>query len=422
MVFYWYNLVTYLIKNMANINKNYLKISPSYFFIEIIKKAKAFQEKNPDAQLYRLGIGNTTEALPPAIIKGLKSGVEKLANQKTYTGYGDEQGDTRLRAALAEWYAERGVKIMPQEVFISDGAKPDTGNIQSIFDVRSIVAVQDPVYPVYVDSNVLAGRTGKFIDGHYEGLVYMPCTPENDFCPVLPDGKIDLIYLCSPNNPTGTVLNKKQLKYFVDYALKNKSVIVFDSAYSTFIKDNKLPRSIYEIEGAKKCAIEISSFSKWAGFTGVRLGWSIVPMELAVEDSEVGQLNTMWNRRQTTIFNGASNIAQEGGLAVLTPEGRKECQNIVDYYMENASIIKKGISKLGLTAYGGDNAPYIWLKTPGKMSSWEFFDKLLSEAHVVGTPGVGFGPHGEGFLRISAFGHRENIVKAISSINTRLKI
>lgn len=407
---------------MAKINKNYQKISPSYFFIEIIKKAKAFQEKNPGTELYRLGIGNTTEALPPAIIKGLKNGVDKLADLKTYTGYGDEQGDARLRTALAGWYAKRGVELLPQEVFISDGAKPDTGNIQSIFDSKNIVAVQDPVYPVYVDSNVLAGRTGNFINGRYKGLVYMPCTPENDFCPVLPDGKIDLIYLCSPNNPTGTVLTKKQLKYFVDYALANKSVIIFDSAYSTFIKDPKLPRSIYEIKGAKKCAIEISSFSKWAGFTGVRLGWSIVPLELSVEDSIEGQLNTMWNRRQTTIFNGASNIAQEGGLAVLTPEGKKECQKIVDYYMENAGIIKSGVSQLGLTAYGGDNAPYIWLKTPGKMSSWEFFDKLLNEAHVVGTPGVGFGPHGEGFLRISAFGHRENILKAVKSIKDNLKI
>lgn len=407
---------------MAKINQNFLKLHSAYFTGEIFKKTKDFLVKNPDAKIYRLGIGNTTEPLTPIIIEGLRNGVEKLSVRKTYAGYGDEQGDSRLRKDLADWYNEQGIRIDPLEVFISDGAKPDTANIQSIFSLKSVIAVQDPVYPVYVDSNVIAGRTGSFINGKYKGIVYMPCSEENNFIPQLPKTHVDLIYLCSPNNPTGAVMSKKQLKEFVDYAIENKAVIIFDAAYSAFIKDKNFPRSIYEIPGSKKCAIEISSFSKWAGFTGVRLGWSVVPMDLIAEDAEKGEINSLWLRRQSTMFNGASNIVQEGGLAVLSKKGQKESQKIVDYYMENALLIWNAFEKLGFEVYGGRNAPYIWLKTPNGLSSWEFFDKLLNEAYVVGTPGSAFGSCGEGYFRLSAFGHREDIEEAVASIEKNLNI
>lgn len=407
---------------MAKINQNYNKLQASYLFSEIAKKVKEFQEKNPGVEVLKLGIGNTTEALPPAIIKGLKAGVEKLASAKTYTGYGDEQGDTRLRKALSDWYKKRKINLDHLEIFISDGAKPDSASFSSIFDVKSVIAVQDPVYPVYIDSNVIAGRTGKYQDGRYKGLVYMPCSEKNEFIPEPPKEKVDLIYICSPNNPTGAVATKAQLTKFVKYAKKYKAIIIFDAAYSEYIADKDLPRSIYEIEGATTCAIEINSFSKSAGFTGVRLGWTVVPKTLIIEDAPLGRLNELWNRRQTTMFNGASNIVQEGGLAALSSEGQKESKKIIKLYMGNAKIIKKGVEKIGLKAIGGDNAPYIWIKTPGKMTSWEFFDKLLNETHVVGTPGVGFGPGGEGYFRLSAFGHRENIEKAVISIQKNLKL
>ncbi len=407
---------------MATINHNYNKLQSSYLFSEIAKRTKAFQEKHPDAKILRLGIGNTTEPLPEAVIKGLQTGVEKLAHLKTYTGYGDEQGDMRLRKALADWYKEQDVNLLPEEIFISDGAKSDSANIQSLFEINNIMAVQDPVYPVYVDSNVISGRTGTYKNGRYQKIIYMPCTAQNNFFPKVPDQKVDIIYICSPNNPTGAVATKKQLKQFIQYALKNKAVIIFDAAYSVFIKDPDLPKSIYEIEGAKTCAIEINSFSKLAGFTGVRLGWTVVPMDLVVENSTTGQLNAMWNRRQTTMFNGASNIAQVGGIAVLSPKGWKESLKIVDYYMKNAKLIKTTLQNIGLEVYGGENAPYIWMKTPNNMSSWEFFDKLLTEAHVVCTPGSGFGPGGEGYIRLSAFGHAENIKKAVESIKKNLRL
>jgi len=407
---------------MAKINTNYDKLSASYLFSEIAKRTKAFIEKNPGTDVLRLGIGNTTQPLPKSIIRGLNLGVNKLSNIKTYTGYGDEQGDTRLRKAIADFYKKLDVVIDPMEVFVSDGAKTDSANIQSIFGEKNIVAVCDPVYPVYVDSNVISGRTGAYTNGKYKGFVYMPCTEDNGFFPKLPKQKVDLIYICSPNNPTGAVATRKQLKNLVDYARDKKAIIIFDAAYSSYIKDKDLPRSIYEIKGAKKCAIEINSFSKSAGFTGVRLGWTIVPMDLVCENAEKVKINALWNRRQTTMFNGASNIAQEGGLCALSKEGQKECLAIVNYYMENAKIIKKGLAKIGLKVFGGENAPYIWLKTPKKMTSWEFFDKLLNETHVVGTPGSGFGPHGEGYFRLSAFGQRENVEKAVKSIQQNLKL
>jgi len=407
---------------MAKINAHYTKLQAGYLFPEIAKRTREFQDKNPDASIMRLGIGNTTEALTPAIVKGLHHGVDQLADVKTYAGYGDEQGFGELRQAIVDRYESYGVSLDPDDVFVSDGAKSDSANIQSIFGTDNVVAVQDPAYPVYVDSNVIGGRTGNGDDGQYEGLVYMPCTDENGFFPELPEGKVDLIYLCSPNNPTGAVATINQLKTFVDYALENKAVIIFDSAYATFISDRRLPRSIYEVAGAKECAIEINSFSKEAGFTGVRLGWSIVPKALNVEDSEPGQVNKLWLRRQTTMFNGASNVVQHGGLAVMSEQGQAECQELIDYYMANAKRIKECLEGIGLTCYGGENAPYVWMKTPNGLTSWEFFDQLLNETNVVGTPGSGFGPSGEGFFRLSAFGHQEDIEKAVESIQTNLKL
>jgi LL-diaminopimelate aminotransferase len=407
---------------MVKINSNYNKLVAGYLFPEIEKRTKLFLEANPGVTVMKLGIGNTTEVLAPSVIDGLKAGVEKLANLDTYTGYGDGQGNIILREAIAREYAKLGVSIDPSEVFVSDGAKPDSGNIQSIFSIDAIIAVQDPAYPVYVDTNVIAGRTGENENGLYKGIVYMPCNEENNFFPSVPKQKVDLIYLCSPNNPTGAVATKEQLKQFVDYAIENKAVIIFDSAYSAFIIDNSLPKSIFEIKGAKKCAIEINSFSKSAGFTGVRLGWSIVPKEIVVEEGEAGRVNALWNRRQCTFFNGASNIVQDGGIAALSEQGQKENQKVINYYMENAKLIKEGLESIGLKCYGGINAPYIWLKTPNGMKSWDFFDKLLNECHVVGTPGSGFGPGGEGYFRLSAFGHKENVEKAIKSIKEKLKI
>jgi LL-diaminopimelate aminotransferase len=316
-----------------------------------------------------------------------------------------------------------GVELLLDEVFVSDGAKCDVANVQSIFSQQAIIAVQDPVYPVYVDTNVIAGRTGENVGGKYPKIVYMPCTEKNNFFPDLLKQKADLIYLCSPNNPTGAVATKQQLKNFVNYAKENKSIIIFDAAYNEFISDSSLPKSIYEIEGAKDCAIEVNSFSKMAGFTGVRLGWSVVPKNCVCEDEGIGKINSMWNRRQTTMFNGASNIAQDGGIACLTEQGMKENKEIINYYLENAKIIKRGLEEKGLKVVsGGTNAPYLWVKTPNEMNSWDFFDKMLSEAHVVVTPGAGFGPSGEGYFRVSAFGHRENILKAVESIRNNLKI
>lgn len=397
---------------MAKINKNYNNLPPSYFFLEVGKKVSEFVKANPKAEILRLGVGNTTEALTPAVVKSMSDAVKKLSDRKTYTGYTDEQGESSLRQALANYYAKYGVLLDPQELFISDGAKPDCANILSVFDEKSVVAIADPVYPVYRDSSIISGRK----------VVYMPCTEENGFIPSLPKAKVDLIYICSPNNPTGAVFTKKTLADFVAYALKKKAVIIFDGAYAEYIKDPSLPHTIYEIKGAKECAIEINSFSKWAGFTGVRLGWSVVPMDLKVQGVQKGKINAIWNRRQTTMFNGASNIAQAGGLAVLSPAGQRECKALVDYYIGNAKIIREGLLKLGLKVYGGQNSPYLWVKTPNNMSSWDFFDKVLQEAHVVSIPGCGFGFLGEGYLRFSAYGYREDIQKAVISLEQNLKL
>jgi len=409
---------------MAIINSNYRKLAAGYLFPEIARRTEAYVQEHPNTKIRKLGIGNTTEPLTATVLEGLHRGVDKLSKRETYSGYGDEQGDSRLREKLAEYYQKRNVHLDPKEFFISDGAKPDSGNIQSIFSLDNVVAVQDPAYPVYVDSNVISGRTGEHVpeEGRYKGLLYMPCNEENGFIPSPPSEKADLIYLCSPNNPTGAVATHTQLKSFVDYARKQKAVIIYDASYSEYIEDDALPKTIYEVEGAEECAIEINSLSKFAGFTGVRLGWAVVPSALTVEDSHPDELRSMWNRRQSTFFNGASNIVQEGALSVFTEQGLKESSELVEYYMENARIIRRGMQSLGLTAFGGDNAPYIWLKAPNNLGSWEFFDKLLQETGVIGTPGVGFGPGGEGYFRLSAFGHREDIEAAVTTITDNLTL
>ena len=417
---------------MARINPNFDKLAAGYLFPEINKRTAAFQAAHPGAKIIRLGIGNTTEPIPAHIVNGLMKGAEKLGDLSTYTGYGDEQGDSRLRKAIGEDYARRGVKVDPLEIFVSDGAKSDLGNLMQIFPSESVMAVQDPTYPAYVDTKVIVGGTGEFNKqtGQYDGIVYMPCNRANGFFPEIPKGKVDLVYLCSPNNPTGAVATKEQLTKFVNFAREQKAVLVFDAAYAPFVRDDSLPKSIYEVPGAEECAIEVNSFSKIAGFTGVRLGWTVVPQKLQTESviiyDEKGKpknsLNALWNARQTRFFNGASNIAQEGGLYALTERGRDECSELVDYYRENARLIRQGLEVRGIQAIGGENAPYVWLENPNGMKSWDFFDKLLKETEVVSTPGSGFGPSGEYHTRLSAFGHRANVVEAVDRIVNRLKI
>jgi len=408
---------------MARTNPHYDTLAAGYLFPEIARRARAFAAAHPGVKLHRLGIGDTTEPLPPTVIAGLHAGVDRLASVATYTGYGDYEGDPPIREAIARHYRRRGVEIGLDEIFVSDGAKPDSGNIQSVFAPDSVVAVQDPAYPVYVDTNVIAGRGGAFDPAaqQYRGLVYLPCTADNGFFPDLPAAPVDLVYLCSPNNPTGAVATREQLARFVAFARARRAVIVFDAAYSAFIRDPELPRSIFEIEGARECAIEIHSFSKTAGFTGVRLGWTVVPRDLTLEDGEPGKVNRLWRRRQSTFFNGPSNVVQAGGVAALSDAGLAECQVVIDHYLENARLIRAGLRSMGLVCHGGENAPYVWLETPGRMPSWAFFDRLLEEAHVISTPGSGFGPGGEGYMRLSAFGHRADIEAAVASIRDGLR-
>ncbi len=445
---------------MATINRNYKRLAAGYLFPEIGRRTDEW-EKKTGLKAMKLGIGNTTEPMSEIITDTLAAASYALAEGNgfklknpeletedillrdakldNYTGYGAEQGNEFLREQLVKFYLNIGVKLDSTEFFVSDGAKCDSGNIQSIFGLENIVAVQDPAYPVYVDTNVIAGRAGLFDNetGQYDGLVYMLCNEENGFMPSVPKDYtsevidemgiserkgVDMIYLCSPNNPTSAVMTKDKIQEFVDYARENKAVIIFDSAYAAFIKDDNLPRSIYEIPGAKECAIEISSFSKYAGFTGVRAGWSIVPKDLVVEGTVPGEVHGLWNRRQCTFFNGASNIVQAGAIAALSNEGQKACMKQVNFYMDNAKIIREGLNEVGLKTFGGDNAPYIWMQTPNKMDSWNFFDKLLEETRVVGTPGSGFGPSGQGYFRLSAFGHRENVEQAVQSIKDNLRL
>jgi LL-diaminopimelate aminotransferase len=410
---------------MALINDNYLKLKAGYLFPEIGRRVKAFAEANPRAKVIRLGIGDVTRPLPPAILKAFHDAVDDLSRVDTFAGYGPEQGyDWLINAVIEKSYKPLGVSLKTSEMFISDGSKCDCANILDIFALENVVAIGDPVYPVYNDTNVMIGRTGEANElGYYKGLVYMPCTEANGFNPAFPDQEVDIIYLCFPNNPTGAVATKEQLKGWVDYALKHSAVIFFDAAYEAFITDPAIPHSIYEIEGAKKCAIEFRSFSKTAGFTGVRCALTVVPEELTAHTAagEPIQLNRLWNRRQSTKFNGVSYPVQKAAAAVYTEEGWKQTREIIDYYMENARIIREGLAAAGLTVYGGVNAPYIWLKTPGGLSSWDFFDRLLNECNVVGTPGSGFGPSGEGFFRLSAFGNRENVEEAVERIRKNLK-
>ncbi len=405
---------------MAIINENYLKLKAGYLFPEISKRVKKYSDENPTQRLIRLGIGDVTLPLSKTIVQAMKDASDEMGNQTSFKGYGPEQGYSFLIEAIIENdFKSRGINISTDEVFVSDGSKCDTGNIQEIFSVNSKIAVTDPVYPVYVDTNVMAGRTGVLdANGRYENLIYLPCTKENNFEPELPKERPDLIYLCYPNNPTGTTITKEKLKVWVDYAHKNKSIILYDAAYESFITESHLPRSIFEIDGAKEVAMEFRSFSKTAGFTGTRCAFIVIPKELNgfTSSGEKVSINQLWSRRHTTKFNGVSYPIQKAAAACYSTEGKKEVQANINYYMDNAKNIKSSLEKFGYEVFGGVNAPYIWLKTPKQLSSWDFFDLLLSKVQVVGTPGSGFGPSGEGFFRLSAFGKKEDVIEAINRI------
>jgi len=410
---------------MAFVNENHLKLPGNYLFAEIGKRVSVFKAENPAADVIRLGIGDVTRPLPMACIEAMHKAVDDMSRVETFKGYPEYEGYDFLINKITEFdYKKRGITIGSDEVFVSDGAKSDTANIQELFGLNSRIAVTDPVYPVYVDSNVMAGRTGVYQDGRWSNVTYLPCTAENGFIPELPKERVDLIYLCLPNNPTGTTLTKDQLKVWVDYAAKNKSIILFDSAYEAYITQEDVPHSIYEIEGAREVAIEFRSFSKTAGFTGTRCAYIVIPKELkayTTDGTEVG-LNRLWYRRQATKFNGVSYIVQRGAEAVYSDAGQKQIKETIAYYLTNAAIIKSGLESIGIEVYGGINAPYIWMKTPNAMDSWLFFDKLLNEANIVGTPGVGFGPSGQGYFRLTAFGNRENTLSAVERFKTRLKV
>ena len=401
---------------MFTINENYLKLPGSYLFSNIAKKINAYQSENPEAEILRLGIGDVTQPLAPAIIEALHKAVDEMANAETFHGYAPDLGYEFLRNAIAKNdYKDRGCDIAADEIFVSDGAKCDSGNIQEIFGLNNKIAVCDPVYPVYVDTNVMAGRSGEYNPNtqNFDGMIYMPCLEENDFVPEFPKENPDNIYLCFPNNPTGATITKAQLQEWVDYAKRIGAVIIYDAAYEAYITEEEIPHSIYECEGARECAIELHSFSKNAGFTGVRLGYTVVPKDLKCGDV---QLHSLWARRHGTKYNGAPYIVQRAGEAVYSDAGKAQLKEQVAYYMQNAKVIYEGLKNAGYSVSGGINAPYVWLKTPDKMTSWEFFDKLLHEANVVGTPGSGFGAHGEGYFRLSAFGSHENTIKAVERI------
>ncbi len=411
---------------MVKINDNYLKLKAGYLFPEIARRVTAFAQANPDAPIIRLGIGDVTEPLPLACREAMIAAVHDMGDRNTFKGYGPEQGYEWLREKIAQQdFQARGCEIDASEVFISDGSKCDTGNILDIFGKDNAIAVTDPVYPVYVDTNVMAGHTGTANEkGEYGGLVYLPITAENDFTAQIPEQKVDLIYLCFPNNPTGATASKEHLQAWVNYAKANGSIIFFDAAYEAFITDPNLPHSIYEIEGARDCAIEFRSFSKNAGFTGTRCALTVVPKTLkakATDGSEV-ELWKLWNRRQSTKFNGVSYIVQRGAEAVYSPQGQTEVKALVNFYLENAQIIRDRLTEAGLKVYGGINAPYVWVKTPNGLSSWDFFDKLLQTVNVVGTPGSGFGAAGEGYFRISAFNSRTNVEEAMRRITQQFKL
>lgn len=407
---------------MVKVNDNYLKLPGSYLFSAIAKKVNAYTAANPDKKIIRLGIGDVTQPIAPALIQALHDAVEEMGSVETFHGYAPDLGYGFLREAIAAGdYAARGCKIEADEIFISDGTKCYCGNIQEIFSEDAVIAVCDPVYPVYVDSNVMAGRTGEYDEktGKWSRVIYMPCTAENQFVPELPEETPDLIYLCVPNNPTGTTLTRDQLKVWVDYANRTGAVILYDAAYEAYIAEPSVPHSIFEIEGARTCAIEFRSFSKNAGFTGVRLGFTVIPKELVRGGV---MLHSLWARRHGTKFNGAPYIVQKAGEAVYSPKGREQLKEQVAYYMRNAKVIYEGLKEIGCEVYGGVNAPYIWLLVPGGMTSWEFFDCLLNEAGVVGTPGSGFGPSGEGYFRLTAFGTYENTVEAVERMKNMVSL
>ncbi len=407
---------------MLKINENYKKLQASYLFSTIAKKVNDFTAANPEKKIIKLGIGDVTRELPEAVITAMHKAVDDMANIDTFKGYGDEQGYGFLREAIAKNdYQDNGCDIAAAEIFVSDGSKCDVGNIQEIFATDIKVAIPDPVYPVYMDTNVMAGRTGEAADGRYEGVYYLDGTIENGFVPELPTEEVDLIYLCFPNNPSGATATKEQLKAWVDYAKANQAVIIFDAAYEAFIQDEDIPRSIYEIEGAKEVAIEMRSFSKTAGFTGTRCAFTVIPKECIAWNAagEPESLHALWNRRHCTKFNGVPYIIQRGAEAVYSEDGKKQVQELISYYLRNAKVIREAILELGLECIGGDNSPYIWVKTNG--DSWDFFDKLLNEAAVVTTPGAGFGKCGQGYIRISAFNQYENVLEALERIKEVFK-
>lgn len=404
---------------MALVNEHFLKLQSNYLFSDIAKKVNSFKVTHPKQKIIRMGIGDVTQPLAPAVIAAMHKAVDEMASRETFHGYGPEQGYPFLiDAIIKNDYESIGVSLEPSEVFISDGAKSDCGNIGDLLRHDNSIGVTDPVYPVYIDSNVMAGRTGTWENGTWSDVVYIPCTAENQFIPELPSRRVDIIYLCYPNNPTGTTLTKEELKKWVNYALANDAIIMYDSAYEAYIQDPNIPHSIYEIKGAKKVAIEFRSFSKTAGFTGVRCGYTVVPKEVSATTlkGERVFLNKLWLRRQCTKFNGTSYITQRGAEAVYSPEGKEQVRQTINYYMNNARLMKEGLEACGLQVYGGENAPYLWVKTPDGLSSWKFFEKLLYEVYIVSTPGVGFGPSGEGYLRLTAFGDHEDTLEAIQRI------
>ena len=404
---------------MALINEHFLKLQKNYLFADIAKKVNAFKATHPKANVISLGIGDVTQPLCPAVIEAMHKAVDEIANKATFHGYGPEQGYLFLREAIVKNdFLARGIHLDPSEIFINDGAKSDTGNIGELVRWDNSMAVTDPIYPVYIDSNVMNGRAGYFEDGHWSNVTYMPCNEGNEFVPQIPDHRVDMIYLCYPNNPTGMVISKSELRKWVNYAIHNDSIIFYDAAYEAYIQDPDIPHSIYEIRGARKVAIEFHSYSKTAGFTGVRCGYTVIPKELTAYTMEGApiELNPMWDRRQCTKFNGTSYISQRAAEAIYTPEGQKQVKETIAYYMENAKIMRDGLTRLGFKVYGGENAPYLWVKTPGDIPSWKFFEQMLYGAQVVCTPGVGFGPAGEGFIRLTAFGDRADCKEAMRRI------
>lgn len=404
---------------MAQVNENFLKVSESYLFVEVARRIRAYQETRPEAKIIKMGIGDVTRPIVPAVIEALHRAVDEMGTADGFRGYGPEQGYAFLRETILHHdYTARGIRLDADEIFISDGAKSDTGNIGDILGAGNSVAVTDPVYPVYIDTNVMGGRAGDLLDGRYSRITYMPCTRENGFVPALPKHPADIIYLCFPNNPTGTTLTRDQLRVWVDYALRHDALILFDAAYEAFITEADVPHSIYEIEEAKQCAIEFRSLSKTAGFTGLRCGYTVVPKEVTARRTDGARvsLNRLWSRRQSTKFNGTAYIIQRAAEAVFSPEGERQAMENIAYYRENARIMKSTFDSIGIEAFGGVNSPYIWIKTPHEMDSWSFFNRLLDECHVVGTPGVGFGPSGEGYFRLTAFATREATREAMERI------